>query len=78
MKPSISTVASAAGGLVIGVPVADVLQWLVSLAHLEMPTNVHSGIAVLVSVLCGYLFPGGKSNDIAKPDDDAPGVGSTG
>lgn len=60
MKPSNSTIASAA----LGIPVATVLSWLLNqFAAVEVPGEVQAAIGAIVSAAIGYFFIGGKSVD---------------
>ena len=57
-----STLASAG----LGVPVAIVVAWLVSLWGKEMPSEVQMALGAIISTVVGYFFPGGKGTDLAQ------------
>jgi hypothetical protein len=66
MKPSVSTVMSAA----LGTPIAVIASWTVkTFAHIEVPGEVQAAIGSLLSALIGYFFIGGQAVDTVKPDD---------
>ena len=63
MNPSSSTIASVG----IGVPLATVIAWAVSLFGVEMPGPVEAAIGAVLSAAVGYFFHGGQASDtVAK------------
>lgn len=61
-KPSTSTVAST----VIGGAVTTIGLWVLGeYFQVKPPPEVSGAIGVLITVVAGYLFPGGRSNDVA-------------
>lgn len=66
MRPSNSTYASVG----IGVPVASVISWVVSLFGVSMPGPVEASTGVIVSAVIGYFFLGGKAEDV--PPKESP------
>jgi hypothetical protein len=60
LKPSTSTVASAGLGVPLGILVVYGLE---TFAHLVMPDHVQIAIGSVVTILAGYFFSGGRSND---------------
>jgi uncharacterized membrane protein YfcA len=60
LKPSTSTVSSAA----IGVPLGIVVVWaLHEFAGVDMPSEVAAATGSLVGALVGYFFYGGRSHE---------------
>lgn len=60
IKPSSSSVSSAA----IGVPLGIVVVWaLHQFAGVDMPAEVASAVGALVGALSGYFFYGGRSHE---------------
>lgn len=59
MKPSNSTVASVG----IGVPLATIISWVMSLNGIEVPGTVEAAFGVVIGALVGYFFIGGKAID---------------
>lgn len=55
-SPSPSVVASVG----IGVPLATICGWVVSLFGLEMPGPVQAAFGAVLSSVVGYFFPGGQ------------------
>jgi hypothetical protein len=61
MKPSSSTVAS----LGLGGAITILIVWaLDEFAGVKMPDYVSAAVGVIVSSLVGYVFPGGRADDI--------------
>lgn len=65
MTPSNSTLASVG----IGVPVATLVSWLVSLTGVIMPGPVEAAVGVLISAIVGYGFRGGQANTTLPPGE---------
>lgn len=63
MTPSRSTVASVG----LGIPVATILSWVVSLTGVTIPDNVEVAFGVVVSAAIGYFFRGGQAADNKEP-----------
>ncbi len=62
MKPSTSTIASAA----IGVPLATIVSWaLSSFAGVSVPGPVEAAFGAVLGAAVGYFFSGGKADDVA-------------
>jgi len=60
IKPSSSTVASAA----IGAPAGIVVVWMVrEFAGVDMPAEVAAAVGSIVSFVVGYFFYGGRSDE---------------
>lgn len=65
MKPSHSTIASAA----VGVPLATIISWLLNtFAHVEVPGTVEAAFGAVLAALVGYFFVGGKAVDTEDED----------
>lgn len=59
MKPSVSTIASVG----LGVPLATILSWVLSLNGIEVPGPVEAAFGVVLGAGVGYFFKGGKADD---------------
>jgi hypothetical protein len=60
MKPSTSTIASAA----IGVPLATIISWLLNtFVGVEVPGPVEAAFGAVLGAGVGYFFMGGKAVD---------------
>lgn len=59
LKPSTSTVASAVGGVLV-----NIALWVArDFAHVDVPADIAAQLAVAVTLLAGFFFSGGRSND---------------
>jgi hypothetical protein len=67
MKPSTSTVASVG----LGIPIATMVKWILSLFGVEMPEDVTLQAGVLFGAIVGYFFQGGKAADTAPANAQA-------
>lgn len=68
MKPSQSTIASAA----IGVPLATITSWVLNtFAGVEVPGPVEAAFGAVLGAAVGYFFVGGKSEDTQDDNDQA-------
>jgi len=54
--PSNSTIASVG----IGIPLATIISWVVSLTGVVMPGPVEAALGAVISAAVGYFFLGGK------------------
>ena len=54
--PSNSTIASVG----IGIPLATIISWIVSLTGAVMPGPVEAALGAVISAAVGYFFLGGK------------------
>jgi len=62
MKPSNSTVASAA----IGIPLATIVSWgLNTFLGVSVPGPVEAAFGAVLGALVGYFFSGGRADDVA-------------
>jgi len=59
MTPSTSTVAS----IGLGVPLAVLVSWGLSLAGITMPVEAQTALGAVLSAIVGYFFVGGQSSD---------------
>jgi uncharacterized membrane protein YfbV (UPF0208 family) len=66
MKPSNSTIA----GVGIGVPLAIIVAWILTLFGVVMPPEVQTALGAILSPIAGYFFIGGKKADT----EDDPNV----
>jgi hypothetical protein len=59
MNPSNSTLASVG----VGVPLATIISWAVSLFGATMPGPVEAAVGAVISAAVGYFFHGGQADD---------------
>lgn len=70
MKPSNSTFAAVG----IGVPLATILAWILTMRGIEMPGEVQAAMGAVISAVVGLFFKGGKASDT---EDDPAGPSAT-
>lgn len=69
IRPSNSTLASAA----IGAPIAIFVAWLLEIsAGIKMPAEVCAALGAIVSAIVGYFAQGGRHADVTTPAPPAP------
>lgn len=68
MKPSQSTVASAA----IGVPLATIVSWVLNtFAHVVVPGPVEAAFGCVLGAVVGFFFVGGQAAHTEVQDDSS-------